>query len=354
MQGFEDFCGVEDLCTGVQASSSGITNGFASHNYDIIESVISPNHESPLNQVPVDTLEETTTAPNQHIPIWSSNLCPSNFGSPQQYLSTANDGNHDWIFDDILEPPSWDPASQGIAQSPSYVKQGSQRRFISDLSLAEQLPADSITTANHQPASIFQSPHSTLYNDGFANTANGFAEFTSNTHWDGMTATNHQDYMGNVAQLPLPATPVVPDGLDDFTQNTMWNGPTMANPQLGMAGFNQLPFPMTDSMLAAPAPAPAQSTPTGDDVTAPVRRRPVARTVRPPRSHINNSAHSCDYPGCGQHFGRLGDLTRHKTTQHGPRQYPCLIHGCKYHGLKAFRRPDKLRAHQRNRHGMHL
>ncbi|KAE9373938.1 hypothetical protein N431DRAFT_337617 [Stipitochalara longipes BDJ] len=78
---------------------------------------------------------------------------------------------------------------------------------------------------------------------------------------------------------------------------------------------------------------------------------PVARRVPSHRSNANMTPHVCDNPGCSMTFNRLGDLVRHRQ-QHGNPQYPCLVHGCKRRGRKAFYRTDKLRDHQRKKHRM--
>ncbi|CZR65798.1 uncharacterized protein PAC_15698 [Phialocephala subalpina] len=70
---------------------------------------------------------------------------------------------------------------------------------------------------------------------------------------------------------------------------------------------------------------------------------PIA-TVAPPRQR-----HQC--PNCGRTFLRPGDRDRH-ALKHNPnaQRYPCTYPGCRYSGMRAFLRKDKLREH-RARHG---
>ena len=60
----------------------------------------------------------------------------------------------------------------------------------------------------------------------------------------------------------------------------------------------------------------------------------------------------CTHLRCNKTFSRIGDLRRHKNTQHRPPQYNCSMSTCNRKGANAFRRGDKLREHQRKVHGM--
>lgn len=70
-------------------------------------------------------------------------------------------------------------------------------------------------------------------------------------------------------------------------------------------------------------------------------------------SSVNTSPDRLSCPECFKTFGRAGDLKRHQGM-HLPRKYHCRQQGCKRNGGKGFYRRDKLRAHQKKRHGMHL
>ncbi|CZR64508.1 uncharacterized protein PAC_14406 [Phialocephala subalpina] len=274
---------------------------------DVNSFVTSPSHNASPNQALAGTPDATATG-DQHIPIWSPNLLPSNRGFQQQAVSTANNGwNNEWNLDVSFAPPAWDPASQGLAQSLSHVTPGFGQRFIPALSSADYPPVYSNAIANGQPDPTLQSPDFGVYND-FGVMPNGFADLTSFTQWDDLTATDPQEIM---------------------------------------ASFNQLLLPTTTSMHAAPA-LPTNAT---SMFTAPAVPRPIARRVTSRRSNVNTNAHTCGYAGCGKIFARRGDLVRH-GQQHGVPQHPCLIHGCNRRGIWAFYRADKLRDHQRKKHGI--
>ena len=181
------------------------------------------------------------------------------------------------------------------------------QRFIPALSSADYPPVYSNAIANGQPDLTLQLSDFGVYND-FGVMPNGFANPTSFTHWDDLTAINPQETMASFNQLPLPATTGAPVA------------PTL--PTHGTSMF-----------------------------TTPAATRPIARRVVSRRSNVNTNAHTCDYTGCGKIFARPGDLARH-TQQHGVPQHPCLIHGCNRRHSRAFYRADKLRDHQRKKHGI--
>ena len=67
---------------------------------------------------------------------------------------------------------------------------------------------------------------------------------------------------------------------------------------------------------------------------------------------MNGNRFMCSHPGCNKTFSRIGDRRRHLEKQHGPPQHSCSSRNCNKKGLNGFRRPDKLRDHQRKVHGM--
>ncbi|KAH6705246.1 hypothetical protein BKA61DRAFT_739664 [Leptodontidium sp. MPI-SDFR-AT-0119] len=288
------------------APSSGFINGDGNHR-DVDSFVTSPNHNAHPNQALAGTLDVTVIR-DQHIPIWSPNLSPSNRGFQQQAVGTPNNGwNNEWNLDVSVAPPTWDPASHGFAQSLSHVTSGFGQCFITTLNSADYPPVYSNAIGNGQPDPTLQLPGFGVYND-FVDMPNSFANYTSFTQWDESTAID---------------------------------------PQETMASFNQLPLPTTTGMPAALA-LPTHAT---SMFTAPAVPRPIARRVVPRRSNVNTNAHTCDSAGCGKIFTRPGDLARHRQ-QHGVPQHPCLIHGCNRRRSRAFYRADKLRDHQRKKHGI--
>jgi hypothetical protein len=288
------------------APSSGFISGDGNHR-DIDSFVTSRSHNASPNQALAGTLNATTTR-DQHILIWSPNLSPSNRGFQQEAVSTANNGwNNEWNPDVSFAPPAWDPDSERFAQSLSHVTPGFGQSFIPALSSADYPPLYSNAIANGQPDSTLQLPGFNVYND-FGVMPNGFANPTSFVQWDDLT---------------------------------------IIDPQETMASFNQLPLPTTTDIPTAPA-LPSHAT---SMFTAPAMPRPTARRMTPRRSNGITNAHTCDYAGCGKIFARPGDLARHRL-QHGVPQYPCLIHGCNRCHSKGFYRADKLRDHQRKKHGV--
>ena len=63
----------------------------------------------------------------------------------------------------------------------------------------------------------------------------------------------------------------------------------------------------------------------------------------------------CPAEGCSCLFKREAELLRHINIHlSGVRSYECSELGCPYKGDKGFYRKDKLRDHQRNRHGLEI
>lgn len=290
----------------VAGPSSGFINGDGNHR-DVDSFVTSPSHNASPNQALAGTLGATVTR-DQHIPIWSLDLSPSNRGfQQQQVVGIPNNGwNNEWNLD-VPPPPAWNSASQGFAQSLSHVTSGFGQYFIPTSNSVDNLSVYSNAMANGQPDPILQLPDLGVYNDSVA-MPNSFANSASFTQWDNSTAID---------------------------------------PQETMASFNQFPLPTTTGMPAAMA-LPTYAT---SMFTAPTVPLPVAGTVVPRRSIVNTNAPTCDFAGCGKIFSRPDVLARHRQ-KHGIPQYPCLIHGCNRRRSKAFYRADKLRDHQRKRHGM--
>jgi hypothetical protein len=285
------------------APSSGFINSDGNHR-DVDTFAISPSYNVSPNQALAGTLEATATR-DQHVPIWSPSLSPSNLGFQQQAVSTPNNGlNNEWNLDVSFAYPAWDPASQDFAQSLSHVTQNFGQSFIPTLNSADNL---SNAVADGQLDPTLQLSDFGVNND-FSVIPNNFANPTSFTQWDDLTAVGLQETM---------------------------------------ASFNQLPLPTTTDIPAAPA-LPTSVT---NMFTAPTMPLPIARGVVSRRSNGNNNTHTCNFTGCGKVFARLGDLARH-SKHHGVPQHPCLIDGCNRHGPEAFYRADKLRDHQRRKHKM--
>ena len=274
---------------------------------DVDSFVASHSHNVSPNQALAGTLNATTTR-DQHIPICPPNLSSSYRGFQQHGVGTANNGwNNDWNLDVSFAPPAWDPASTWFAQSLGHVIPGFGQSFIPALSSANYPPVYSNAIANGQPDSTLQLSGFGVDND-FGVVPNGFVNPTSFAQWDDLTVIDPQETLTSFHQLPLPTT--------------------------------------TDMPAATALPAHAAGM-----FNTPAVPRPIARRVAPRRSNVNSNAHTCDYAGCGKIFVRPGDLTRHRQ-QHGVPQYPCLIHGCNRRHSNAFYRADKLRDHQRKKHGI--
>jgi hypothetical protein len=287
---------------------------------NVVDSFATPSslNASP-NQAFAGTLQ-ATLARDQHVLIWSPNLLPSNLGFQQQAVSTANDGwNNEWNSNVSFAPPALDPASQ-FAQSLSYATPGFGQNFIPALSSADY-PVYSNTIANGQLDPTVQFPDFGVYNDFGAYNAFGIY--------------NHFNAMPDPLANPTPFTQWEMDDL------------TAIDPQETMGSFNPLLPPTTTSMPAAPA-LPTHAT---NMLTVPTAPRPIARTAISRRSTAGTNAYTCGYAGCGRIFTRGGDLARH-TQQHGVPQHPCLIHRCNRRAANAFYRADKLRDHQRRKHGI--
>jgi hypothetical protein len=187
--------------------------------------------------------------------------------APQQAVSTPSNGsNNEWKVSFV--PPAWDPASQGFAQSLSHMTPGFDQPFIPNLDSADYLSVYSNAVANGQPDPALQLSGFSVNND-FSVIPNSFANPTSFTQWDDLTAIDLQETM---------------------------------------ASFNQLPFPTTVDIPAAPE----LSTYAPNMFTAPTAPLPIARGAVSRRSNGNTNAYTCSFTGCGKVFARLGDLARHR------------------------------------------
>jgi hypothetical protein len=278
------------------------------------------NLNAPPNHAFAGTLH-ATPARDQHFRIWTPKLLPINLGFQQQAVSIANDGwNNEWNSNVSFAPPALDSAFQS-AQSLSYITPGFGQNFIPDLSSADYPPVYSNTIENGQLDPTVQFPDFDVYNE--------FGDYNA------FGVYNHFN--------AVPDTPVYPPPLTQWE----WDDLTAIDPQESMESFNPLLLPTTTSMPAAPA-LPTHATNT---LTVPTAPRPIARTAASRRSAASTNAYTCSYAGCGKMFTRPGDLARH-TQQHGVPQHPCLIHRCNRRGDNAFYRADKLRDHQRRKHGI--
>ncbi|KAK0939549.1 hypothetical protein LTR48_004583 [Friedmanniomyces endolithicus] len=72
-----------------------------------------------------------------------------------------------------------------------------------------------------------------------------------------------------------------------------------------------------------------------------------------PRGRQQAKVLACGYPGCvsAARCDRPHELERHMAL-HFPGTYPCMRPGCVFTGMRAFKRTDKLRKHEREAHGM--
>jgi hypothetical protein len=59
----------------------------------------------------------------------------------------------------------------------------------------------------------------------------------------------------------------------------------------------------------------------------------------------------CAWPLCIESFARPGDLERHRQSVHLGIKHHCFWPGCHNNHGKGYVRCDKLRAHQKERHG---
>lgn len=71
-----------------------------------------------------------------------------------------------------------------------------------------------------------------------------------------------------------------------------------------------------------------------------------SQMYRPPRPRIY-----CAWPLCMESFARPGDLERHRQSVHLGIKHHCSWPGCHNNHGKGYVRFDKLRAHQREKHG---
>ncbi|PMD53555.1 uncharacterized protein K444DRAFT_619087 [Hyaloscypha bicolor E] len=59
----------------------------------------------------------------------------------------------------------------------------------------------------------------------------------------------------------------------------------------------------------------------------------------------------CSWPSCTESFTRPSDLQRHIEAVHLGIKYHCLWIGCTNNGGRGYCRAEKLRTHQRQKHG---
>jgi hypothetical protein len=276
----------------LEVSASGVANR------DLDYLVTFPGNNALSNPALAGILD-TATSWDQYIPIWSTNLSTNDGGLQQQAVSITNNG---WNPDASFAPSAWDLASQGFDQSLSDLTTGFGQRF-----------APAVSPLDFPPTIIDGHPDPTLQTPDFGVNSNFV---------------------------------IMPNDFADFSLS-QWGDLTAMDTQPSMTSFNQLSLHTISSFPAAPA-SPINAT---SMFTVPAVPRPIARRVASRHSNVNTSTHTCDYPGCGHIFGRMGDFVRHRK-QHGIPQFPCPIHGCNRRGSRAFYRADKLRDHQRKKHRM--
>jgi hypothetical protein len=281
------------------APNAGCINVDRNHRY--IDSFVPFPSNNAFPNPALARFVDVTTPQDEHIHIWSQNLSTNDGGHQPQAVSITNNG---WNPDVSLAPFAWDLASQGFDQSLNDLTSGFAQPFTPALSSLDFPP----TIIDDQPDTTFQIPDFCVYSNDVV-MSNDFANINSSP-WDDLTAIDTQ--------------------------------PTMTS-------FNQLSLPTLSSMPAAPA----LSINATSMFTAPAMFRPIARTVASRHSNVNANTHTCDYPGCGHIFSRMGDFVRHRK-QHGVPQHPCPVYGCNRRGSRAFYRADKLRDHQRKKHRMNI
>lgn len=115
-------------------------------------------------------------------------------------------------------------------------------------------------------------------------------------------------------------------------------GPGMlsASQQTSFAFSDSIPLSSQESGSSNLTPAMSPSTPT----TAP--------------DSPNNSPDRLSCLICHSKFKRAGDRQRHEKVHRGQRDFPCRQPACNRKGGKGFYRSDKLKAHEKQVHGMHL
>jgi hypothetical protein len=279
--------------------TAGFINVDRNHRY-IDSFVPSPSNNTFPNPA-LARIVDVITPQDEHIHIWSTNLSTNDGGLQQQTVRIANNG---WNPDVSIAPSPWDLDSQGFDQSLNDLTTGFGRHFTPALSELDFPP----TIIDDQPDPTFQTPDFGVYSNDVV-IPNDFVTVNS-SQWDDLTAMDTQPTMTSFNQLSLP---------------------TISN----MPAPQALPTNATSMFVATAAP------------------RPIARRVASRHSNVNTNTHTCDYPGCGHIFGRMGDFVRHRK-QHGVPQHPCLVHGCNRRGSRAFYRADKLRDHQRKKHRMNV
>ena len=112
-------------------------------------------------------------------------------------------------------------------------------------------------------------------------------------------------------------------------------GMLSASQQTSFDFSDSVPFSSQESGSSNLTPATSPSTPT-----------------KAPHSP-NSSPDRLSCPICDSKFKRAGDRQRHEKVHSGQRDFPCTQPACNRKGGKGFYRSDKLKAHEKQVHGMH-
>jgi hypothetical protein len=187
---------------------------------------------------------------------------------------------------------------------------------------------------------------------GGLSTISASSNYAANAPWDpaagGLSTISASSSYAANAPWDLAAGGMPPiTASNTYAANTSWdNIPANRNYQLTTTSFDQLLFPLAgDIPILAASNTNANSMFNGAAVTFP------AGGLAPRRSNIHTNPQTCNYPGCGKVTARQADFARHRL-QHGTPHHSCLVHACNRRGPKAFYRADRLRDHQRKKHGM--
>jgi hypothetical protein len=183
-----------------------------------------------------------------------------------------------------------------------------------------------------------------------ANTSNHDDWLAFASEWDAWTAT---------------ATLAAPDQTADWMNplaGASRNLPTA--PAAGSEGLDALANPSNhDDWLAwlhddghqtGTATATLDGVPDQADRINPLSAVSRNRPTTPAGRHHTNGF-VCTYPGCRwtKPFKRKADLERHEKKHRRP-DLDCSVDGCDRKGAHGFHRQDKLRDHQRKKHGMKI
>ena len=153
--------------------------------------------------------------------------------------------------------------------------------------------------------------------------------------YHGQAASSVPPYFGGMG--PLMANTMSQPYSNNWDHNTAMGSPQAFQNQVYPMEFPPLPMQQQNSWA--------------QDPTQMIHSQMVASFAPIPLTTPVVQRMPCSWPTCTESFTRPSDLQRHIEAVHLGIKYHCLWIGCPNNGGKGYCRAEKLRTHQRQKHG---